>query len=182
VCLLLFSAAAKGQGNPPGTTSGPVVDSSTAGPMAPPHAAPSTDAAAEASPLSSTPHGKWLPAHAEVAVRLHKAIDSANVRNGDILDATLAAPVRASDGSTLPVGTQVGVTVLAVAAAGKLQSRGELTLQLTHVGPAATISDELTFFGEEGHKELPDSAPAKGTEASVTAGTTLRFHVAALPK
>jgi hypothetical protein len=149
--------------------------------MAPPHAAPAADASAEASPLPNAPHGTSVPAHTEVVVRLQKTIDSAKVHNGDIIDATLSAPVRTSDGKTLPAGTRVGVTVLAAAPAGKIESRGELTLQLTHVGPAATISDELTFYGKEGHKDLPDSAPAKGTEASVASSATLRFHVAKVP-
>ena len=80
-------------------------------------------------------------------------------------------------GHTLPAGTRVGVTVLAVAPAGKISSHGEITLQVIHVGPASTLSDALTFRGQPGHKELPDSAPAKGTEATVAANTTLRFHI-----
>jgi hypothetical protein len=115
-------------------------------------------------------------------VRLHEPVDSGHVHNGDMIEATLAAPVKASDGRTMPAGTRVGVTVLAVAAAGKLQSRGELTLQVTHVGAVGVLSDAQTFFGQEGHKDLPDSAPAKGTEAAVDAATMLRFHVPAVPK
>lgn len=99
-----------------------------------------------------------------------------------MLEATLAAPVRVSNGRMLPAGTPVGVTVLAVAAAGTFESRGELTLQVTHVGSVGVISDAETFFGKEGYKELPDSAPAKGTEAALDAATTLQFHVPALPK
>lgn len=132
--------------------------------------------------MAKAAHGVSLPANAEVAVRLLKTIDSAHVRNGDMVDATLAAPVHTSDGHTLPAGTRVGVTVLAVAAAGKISSRGEVTLQVIHVGPAATLTDALTFHGQPGHKDLPDSAPAKGTEASVATNTTLRFHVAPIPK
>ncbi len=132
--------------------------------------------------MGSLPRGLSLPANAEVAVRLLKTIDSAHVRNGDAVDATLAAPVRTSDGRTLPAGTRVGVTVLAVAPAGKIASRGEITIQVVRVGPAATLTDALTFRGELGYKDLPDSAPAKGTEATLATNTTLRFHVAALPK
>ncbi|HEY5329428.1 MAG TPA: hypothetical protein VIJ79_06065 [Acidobacteriaceae bacterium] len=189
LCLALFGAAvgsvtarAQPQANPPGTTSAPVVDSSTPGPTTPPANPPTTDAATESSPVAKAPHGVSLPAHAVVAVRLLKAIDSAHVRNGDMLDATLAAPVRTSDGRTLSAGTRVGVTVLAVAAAGKISSRGEITLQVVRVGPAATITDALTFRGQLGHKDLPDSAPAKGTEATLPTNTTLRFHVAPVPK
>jgi len=182
--MLFVSVAAKAQtpANPPGTTSAPVVDSSTTGPTTPPANPPTTDAAVEASPSASAGHRISLPPNAAVAVRLQKAIDSANVRNGDMLDAILASPVRTSDGHTLPAGTRVGVTVLAVAAAGKISSRGEVTLQVIHVGPAATLTDALTFHGQPGHKDLPDSAPAKGTEASVSTNTTLHFHVAPIPK
>jgi hypothetical protein len=150
--------------------------------MSPPANPPATDAATESSPMGSLPHGVSLPANAEVDVRLHKAIDSAHVRNGDMLDATLAVPVRTTSGHTLPVGTRVGVTVLAVAPAGKIASRGEITIQVVRVGPAATLTDALTFRGELGYKDLPDSAPAKGTEVTLAANTTLRFHVAPLPK
>jgi hypothetical protein len=189
LCLVLFGGAfsgvaarAQSQTNPPGTTSAPVVDSSTTGPTTPPANPPTTDAATESSPMANAPHGVSLPANAEVAVRLLKAVDSAHVRNGDMLDATLAAPVRTTDGHMLPAGSRVGVTVLAVAAAGKISSRGEITLQVVHVGPVATLTDALTFRGELGHKDLADSAPAKGTEATVAANTTLQFHVAPIPK
>jgi hypothetical protein len=150
--------------------------------MTPPKVARTTDAAAEASPTSAAPHGVYLPAHQELAVRLEKAIDSAHIRNGDMLAATLTAPVKSSDGRSLPAGTQVGVTVLAVAAAGKISDVGEITLQVTHVGSVAVISDALTFHGQIGHKDLADSAPAKGSEASVAAGTMLRFHVPPAPQ
>jgi hypothetical protein len=132
--------------------------------------------------MASAAHGVALPANAEVAVRLLNAIDSAHVHNGDMVDATLAAPVRTSDGHTLPAGTRVGVTVLAVAPAGKISSRGEITLQVVHVGPAATLTDAQTFRGEPGARELPDSAPAKGTEATVATNTTLRFHISPVPR
>jgi hypothetical protein len=132
--------------------------------------------------MANAAHGVELPANAEVAVRLLKAIDSAHVSNGDLVDATLATPVRTTDGHTLPTGTRVGLTVVAVAPAGKISSSGEVTLQVTHVGPAAAITDEQTFHGQPGHKDLPDSAPAKGTEATVATNTTLRFHVAPIPK
>jgi hypothetical protein len=150
--------------------------------MVPPHNPPATDVATESSPVASAPHGLGLAANTPVAVRLLKAIDSAHVRNGDMLDANLAAPVRASDGHTLPAGTRVGLTVLAVAAAGKIASRGEITLQVTHVGNANALTDVLTFHGQLGHKDLADSAPQKGTEASLAANTTLHFHVAPIPK
>jgi hypothetical protein len=183
LCLGFSVVAAKAQGDPaktatpPGTTSAPVVDSSTAGPMTPPPPVPAVDAAAESSPTTGTPHGAYLPAHQEIPVRLQKAIDSAHLHNDELLAAMLTAPVRTSDGHTLPAGTRVGITVVAVAPVGKISSHGEITLQVTRVGSVGVISDALTFRGQSGAKELPDSAPGKGTEASVAAGTTLRFHV-----
>ena len=183
VVVWLFGVVgAVAQATPPGTTSAPVVDSAPAGPVGPAPAAPVNDVAAEASPTSGIPKAVYIPAHAELAVRLHQPVDSGHVRNGDMLEATLAAPVKASDGKVLPVGTRVGVTVVAVAAAGKFQSQGEMTLQVTHVGNVGVLTEAETFFGKEGYKELPDSAPAKGTEAVVDGATTLRFHVPGVPK
>jgi hypothetical protein len=185
LCFALGAIAAKAQGDPakpvtpPGTTSAPVVDSATTGPTAPPPPVPATDAAAESSPVTGMPHGVYLPAHQDIAVRLQKTIDSAHLHNGDMLAAALTAPVRTSDGRSLPVGTRVDVTVLAVAPVGKISSHGEITLQVTRVGAVGVLSDALTFHGQSGPKELPDSAPAKGSEASVSSGTTLRFHVPA---
>jgi hypothetical protein len=185
LCFAFGVVAAKGQADPvktatpPGTTSAPVVDSAAIGPVTPPPAVPATDAAAESSPVTGMPHGVYLPAHQDIAVRLEKTIDSAHLRNGDMLAASLTAPVRTSDGHSLPAGTRVGVTVLAVAPVGKISSHGEITLQVTRVGSVGVLSDALTFRGQSGPKELPDSAPAKGSEASVSSGTTLRFHVPA---
>ena len=183
MALCLFGVTGvRAQATPPGTTTAPIVDSAPAGPVGPAPAAPVSDAAAEASPTSGIPKAVYIPAHAELVVRLHQPVDSGHVRNGDMLEATLAAPVKASNGRVLPAGTRVGVTVLAVAAAGKFQSQGEMTLQVTQVGPVGVLTDAQTFFGQEGHKDLPDSAPAKGTEAALDGATTLRFHVPAVPK
>lgn len=183
VCLVFGAGMARGQRTPAGTTPAPVVDSAAEGPVAPPpKAAPADDSATESSPTTGIPRGVYIPVHAELEVRLRQAVDSGHVRNGDMVEAALAAPVKASDGRVLPAGTRVGVTVLAVAPAGKLESRGELTLQVTHVGPVGVLTDAETFFGQEGHKDLPDSAPAKGTEAALDEATTLRFHVPAIPK
>jgi hypothetical protein len=168
-CLLLFGMRAQGQG---------VVDSSAMGPAAGATREKAVDTSAESSPASAERSGVYLPVNTEVAVQLKQGADSGKVRNGEMLDASLTAPVKTSDGKTLPVGTPVGVTVLAVGKAGEMESQGELTLQVTHVGPAKALTDAQTFFGQEGHKDLPDAAPAKGTEASVATGTTLKFRVA----
>ena len=98
-----------------------------------------------------------------------------------MVQARLASPVRASDGHVLPAGSAVKLTVVSVAPAGKIESMGEVTLQIVAVGGVATLSDAQTFEGKEGHKDLPDSAPAKGTEAVVAAGTVLHFEVAPIP-
>jgi hypothetical protein len=183
LCLAFGAVSARAQSDPPkstppGTTSAPVVDSASGGPVAaPPAHAPATDSAAESSPIIGTPHGAALTPNQHRAVRLEKTIDSAHLHNGDMLTGELTAPARASDGRSLPAGTRVGVTVLAVTPVGKIASHGEITLQVTHVGSIGVLSDALTFSGKPGPKELPDSAPAKGTEATVSADTTLRFHV-----
>jgi len=164
------------------TTQPPVVESAAPNPVQPPPTVPATDASTESSPVSPLPRGVYIPAHTEIDVHLQHAIDSGHERNGDMIAAELAGPVKLSNGQQLRTGTPVGVTVVAVAAAGKLSAHGEITLQLTHVGAVAVLSDELTFFGKDGHRDLPDSAPEKGTEAAVDAGTTLRFHVPEIPK
>jgi hypothetical protein len=182
--LAFIAVAAKGQAadvqtsNPPGTKAGRVVDSATAGPSNAPAPNGGTDTSAQSSPVSGTAQSVYVPVNTEINVRLQQSADSAQTRNGEMIGAMLIAPVKCSDGKTLPAGTPVKVTVLASAPAGKIDSRGELTLQVTHVGTIAVMSDAQTFFGQEGHKDLPDAAPAKGTEANVATGTTLKFHVA----
>ncbi|MDQ2925614.1 MAG: hypothetical protein M3R43_08695 [Acidobacteriota bacterium] len=182
LCLTFGWLAAQAQNTPAGTSSAPVVDSATPGPVALPPRAPAIDASVESSPVPGVPISVYVPAPTEIAVRLQQSADSGHARNGDRLKATLASAVKMSNGHMLPAGTPVAVTVLAVAAAGKLESRGELTLQVTHVGPVRALPDARTFFGQKGRKDIADSAPAKGTEASVAAGTVLRFHVPVLPR
>jgi hypothetical protein len=168
--------------NPQTITRPPVVESAAPNPVQPPPPAPATDASVESSPTPPLHRGVYVPANTELDVRLQHAIDSGHEHNGDMIGAVLTAPVRLSDGQQLSVGTNVGVTVVAVAAAGKLSAHGEITLQLTHVDSVGVLSDELTFFGQDGPKDLPDSEPAKGTEATVDPATTLRFHVPEIPK
>ncbi len=176
--LALCTAAAMAQSMPTSTQS--VVDSATLGPVAGAPPQPVVDASAEASPVMPVTRGLSLAPNAEIAVVLKQGADSGQSRNGDMVRAVLGAPVKVSDGRVLPAGTPVGLTVLAVAAAGKFQSQGELTLQVTRVGPVGAISDAQTFFGKEGKKELADSAPEKGTEGGVAAGTVVKFKVPAL--
>ena len=62
-----------------------------------------------------------------------------------------------------------------------MDSAGELSLQIVRVGNVPTLSEAIEIHGHEGHKDLPDSAPAKGTEATAAAGTTLHTTVAPVP-
>ena len=108
---------------------------------------------------------------------LTQALDSGTRMNGDKIHGTLAAPVRTTSGAVLPRGTVVDGTVVSAAKAGLVTSGGILSLQLTRVGGVAVITDVVDFNGQEGHKDVADSAPAKGSEATVAQGTTLDFHV-----
>lgn len=141
------------------------------------------DRAPEASPVggpaaaSGKSVGGAFLAGTVVHVRLGATVSSGQARNGDLVRATLATAVRTVTGASLPAGTRVTGTVVSSARAGVVQSGGVLSLQLTHVGPLAVVTDVAEFDGAEGHKDLPDSAPAKGTEATARAGTVLLFHV-----
>jgi hypothetical protein len=91
--------------------------------------------------------------------------------------AVLSAPVTTSKGRVLTSGTPVEATVVSAAPAGTMQSAGVLSLQLIRVGSVAVVSDVAEFSGHEGHTDVADSAPVKGTEATVQPGTVLTFHV-----
>lgn len=171
------------QTTPPGTSSAPVVDSAAdASPATPPPAAPIVDNAAEASPVTPSPHGMALPANVEISIHVRQAADSAHAKNGEMLRATLASPMRGPGGKIVPAGTRVGLTVVTVAPAGKLQSRGEISLQVVSIAGVPVFSETITLHGQPGHKDLPDSAPAKGTEAVVAANTTLHFKIPPPPR
>ena len=44
------------------------------------------------------------------------------------------------------------------------------------------MTDVAAFDGKEGHKDVADSAPDKGTEAVAQAGLTIQFHVLEMGK
>ncbi len=135
------------------------------------------DASALESPVTASPASVSLPVGSGVSVRLVEAVDSGTNKNGDAVQGVLSAPVKTTKGTTLPSGTEVMGTVVSSAKAGELQSAGEISLQLTRVGNAPVITDVLDFNGREGHKDVADSAPAKGTEAMVPAEAVLQFKV-----
>ena len=135
------------------------------------------DQSALASPVTPLPRGTAIAVGTEIKMTLSEAVDSGSRMNGDKIQGTLAAPVRTSSWAVLPQGAKVEGTVVSAAKAGLLTSGGILSLQLTRVGGVPIISDVVDFNGQEGHKDVADSAPAKGTEASVASGTTLDFHV-----
>ena len=79
--------------------------------------------------------------------------------NGDKVRGTLTAAVRTTNGTVLPVGAAVEGTVVSSAKAGVIASGGVLSLQLTQVGGVHVITNVVDFNGQEGHKDVADSAP-----------------------
>lgn len=124
-------------------------------------------------PVASLGNALGIRSGTPIRVRLQADADSGHARNGDMLNATLAEPL-----AGLPVGTPVGVTVVQAARAGQLLSFGELSLQVVSIGKSGVLSDTITAFGKEGPKELPDAAPARGTEAIFPAANFLEFPAA----
>ena len=105
-------------------------------------------------------------------VTLTQAIDSGRLKNGQHVQATLSAAV-----GRLPAGTPAVLSVIATVPAGVIAAAGEFSLQLVSVGRVAVYTETQTFRGLPGHKDLPDSAPAVGTDAGLAAGAPLTFHV-----
>jgi hypothetical protein len=118
-----------------------------------------------------------IKASTPVKVTLAQGASSGGQRNGDMLRGVLADPVTVSNGKVMKAGTPVEVTVLSVAKAGMVQSAGVLSLQVVQVGGVAVTTDVLEFVGQEGHRDVADSNPEKGTEAMVQAGAPLKFQV-----
>jgi hypothetical protein len=96
-------------------------------------------------------------------VRLKQPIDSGHAKNGDMIDGVLTAPA-----GSAPAGSPVKLTVVAAAAAGRMTSAGELSLQVVSINGQTVLSNVITAQGEEGKTILPDDAPARGTEAIFT--------------
>jgi len=162
----------------------PVTDSSAqASPIQPAPRAPVTDSAQQASPIpSGNGHGVTIAPHTEIHLRLGRSIDSGHLKNGDLVGATLTKPVALSPKGSLEAGTAAEVTVVETLPAGRLYAAGEFSLQLQKVGSVAVYTDTLTYRGQAGHKDLPDSAPAVGTDAGLAAGADLDFHVLPPPE
>ncbi len=136
-----------------------------------------TDSAPEDSPVSRQHVGAGLKVGSPVSMQLSSPVNSGSFRNGDAVHGTLTAPVRTTGGVLLATGTTVDGTVVSAAKAGTMQSAGMLSLQLTRVGAVPVVTDVIDFNGQEGHKDVADSAPEKGSEAEAPAGATLEFHV-----
>ena len=135
------------------------------------------DAAPEDSPVSAQHVGSLIKTGTTVSMQLSSAVDSGFVKNGDPVHGTLLSPLTTTSGVHLAAGTKVYGTVVSAAKAGTVQSAGILSIQLTRVGAFPIVTDVADFNGREGHKDVADAAPAKGTEAIAQAGTTLQFHV-----
>jgi hypothetical protein len=121
--------------------------------------------------------GVSIAPHTALRLRLTNPIDSGRLKNGQTVHATLAAPVSLSPRGTLPAGTPVNLTVVETLPAGRIYAVGEFSLQMLRAGSVPVFTDTLTFRGKPGHKDLPDSAPAVGTDAGLAAGAALTFHV-----
>jgi hypothetical protein len=162
----------------------PVTDSSAqASPIRPAPAARADDSAQQASPISSgNGHGVSVAPHTEIEVKLGRSIDSGHLKNGDTVAATLTRPVALSPSGTLNAGAAVELTVVETLPAGRIYASGEFSLQLERVGSVGVYTNTLTYRGEPGHKDLPDSAPAVGTDAGLAAGADLIFHVLPPPE
>lgn len=185
--LLSLLASASGQGATPAnpdlqldSRATKVPQSSTPGGETPIDSSathPKTDTSAQASPTAAPHQGATLAIGTEVKVRISKPLNSGSAKNGMHVHAALDTPVKTSTGTTLPRGARVDATVVSAARAGIIQSGGLLTLQLTRVDGIAIITDVREFDGKEGHKDVADSNPGKGTEAVVAPDTVLTFRV-----
>jgi len=161
------------------TQNEPATDSSAqSSPLRPAPAVPAVDSSAQASPIGSGSRGSaHIAPHTAIAVRLANAIDSGHLKNGDTVHASLANPIALSPRGTLKASTPADLTVVETLPAGRLYAAGEFSLQLIRVGPVSVYTDTLTYRGKPGHKDLPDSAPAVGTDAGLPSGAELTFHV-----
>lgn len=150
-----------------------------ASPLRPASEAPATDSAAQASPVPPLHLGTdaHVAPHTAIPVRLSGAIDSGHLRNGDTVPATLAQAIALSPRGTLAAGTPVDLSVIETLPAGRVSAAGEFSLQLMRVGTVGVFTDTLTYRGQPGHKDLPDSVPAIGTDAALPSGAELTFHV-----
>jgi hypothetical protein len=178
--VLCLGAVASAQA----THNQPVTDSSVeASPLKPAPHSPIYDASAEASPITpANANGAYVVPHTPINIRLNNAIDSGRLQNGETVHATLAEPVTLSPQGSLSAGTPAELTVVETLPAGRFDSAGEFSLQLLRIGTVSVYTDTLTYRGQPGHKDLPDSAPTVGTDAGLPSGATLVFHVLPNPE
>jgi hypothetical protein len=178
--VLLMGRAAMAQK----TQNEPPTDSAAqSSPIQPAPHAPVTDSAQQASPIpSNNGPGASIAAHTEISVKLGRSIDSGHLKNGDTVAATLTKPVTLSPKGALQAGSPAELTVVETMPAGRIYAAGEFSLQLERVGSVSVYTDTLTYRGQAGHKDLPDSAPAVGTDAGLAAGAELVFHVLPAPE
>ena len=111
-------------------------------------------------PIVGIGNAYGIPSGSQIQVRLEKAIDSGHAHNGDLVNGTLIAPL-----GSLPAGTPVRLTVVQAAPAGTIASYGELSIQVVSIADHRILSNTVTALGKKGAQELPDAAPARGTEA-----------------
>lgn len=166
------------------TQNQPVTDSAAqSSPIQAPPPAPVTDSAQQASPIpSSNGPGVSIAPHTAISIKLRRGIDSGHLKNGDTVAATLTKPITLSPKGALQAGAPAEITVVETLPAGRLYAAGEFSLQLEKVGSVSVYTDTLTYRGQAGHKDLPDSAPAVGTDAGLAAGAELVFHVLPPPE
>lgn len=114
-------------------------------------------------PIAGPGNALGIPSGTPIRVRLNATVDSGHAQNGQMVDGTLDAAI-----GNLPVGTPVRLTVVQSAAAGTISSYGQLSLQVVSIADRRILSNIITALGKQGAKELPDAAPARGTEAVFT--------------
>jgi|HubBroStandDraft_5_1064220.scaffolds.fasta_scaffold61283_2 hypothetical protein len=166
------------------TQDAPATDSAAqSSPIQPTPPAPVTDSSQQASPIrSNNGPGVSITPHTEIALKLGRTIDSGHLKNGDTVAATLAKPVALSPKGMLDPGTAAELTVVETLPAGRIYAAGEFSLQLVRIASVPVYTDTLTYRGDPGHKDLPDSAPAVGTDAGLAVGAQLIFHVLPPPE
>lgn len=178
VLSVAVAAAAQKTQNEPATDS-----AAQSSPTRPAPAAHVDDSAQQASPIPSA-NGRTasISPHTAIEVKLGRSIDSGRLKNGESVPATLAKPVALTPNGTLQAGSPVELTVVETLPAGRIYAAGEFSLQIERVGSLGVYTDTLTYRGKPGHKDLPDSAPAVGTDAGLAAGAELTFHVQPPPE
>jgi hypothetical protein len=173
-----FTATAQKTQNEPATDS-----AAQSSPIQATPPAPVTDSSQQASPIpSNNGPGVSIAPHTAIDLKLARSIDSGHLENGQTVAATLAKPIALTPKGTLGVGTPAVLTVVETLPAVRIYAAGEFSLQVVRVGSVPVYTDTLTYRGQAGHKDLPDSAPAVGTDAILAAGAELIFHVLPPPQ